>query len=209
MVRDTMAADGQRALAVGFADLVGFTALSQQLDDTELAVVVDRFESTAYDLVGSHGGRVVKTIGDEVMFEVADPGTAVTLGLDLAEAYREATELSEVRVGIAYGPVLAREGDLFGPTVNLANRIVGIAYPGSVVVSAEVRDALTDDERFSFRSFRPRYLKHIGRVQLHAVRHAGDTDETFAERARRRRVAVREAVSDLVERRLGGEPDPS
>ncbi len=80
MVRDAMAAGGQAAVTVGFADLVGFTALSQQLDDHQLAAVVDRFETTAYDIVAEHGGRIVKMIGDEVMFEVDDPVVGVELG---------------------------------------------------------------------------------------------------------------------------------
>jgi adenylate cyclase len=206
MVLDSTAARGQRAVSVGFADLVGFTALSQQLDQHELAAVVDRFESTAYDLVASHGGRVVKMIGDEVMFEVGDPVAAVELALDLADAYHGDESISEVRVGVAWGPVLSREGDLFGPTVNLASRMVSIAYPGSVVVAPEVREACGDDERFAWKSLRTRYLKHIGRVQLHAVRWADDASEGFAERARRRRGAVRDAVADLVERRLGELP---
>ena len=124
MVRDAMASDGQPAVCVGFADLVGFTALSQQLDDSELAAVVDRFEATAYDIVGGRGGRVVKMIGDEVMFEVADPAAGVEIALDLADAYHGDESVSDVRVGVAYGPVLAREGDLYGPTVNLASRMV-------------------------------------------------------------------------------------
>jgi adenylate cyclase len=204
MVRDTMAADGQRALSVGFADLVGFTALAQQLDGHELAAVVDRFESTAYDQVATHGGRVVKMIGDEVMFEVASPVEAVELALALAGAYHADDEISEVRVGVAHGPVLAREGDLFGPTVNLASRIVSIAYPGSVVVSHDVRSACGDDPRYSWKSLRTRYLKDIGRVQLHVVRRADDVAEGIADRARRRRGAVRDAVADLVDRRLPG-----
>jgi adenylate cyclase len=206
MVLDSVAVDGQRAISVGFADLVGFTALSQQLDQRELADVVDRFESTAYDLVASHGGRVVKMIGDEVMFEVTNPVAAVELGLDLADAYHGDESISEVRVGVAYGPALAREGDLYGPTVNLASRMVSIAYPGSVVVSTEVRAACGNDARFAWKTLRTRYLKHIGRVQLHAVRWADDATEGFAERARRRRGVVRDAVADLVERRLGDPP---
>ncbi len=202
MVRDTMAADGQRAISVGFADLVGFTALSQQVDDLELAAIVDRFESTAYDLVAASGGRVVKMIGDEVMFEVATPVVAVELALDLADAYHHDDDISDVRVGVAHGPVLAREGDLFGPTVNLASRIVSIAYAGSVVVSAEVREACGDDPRFAWKSLRTRFLKHIGRVHLYAVRRAGDTEEGFAARARRRRGVVRDAIAERVEQRL-------
>jgi adenylate cyclase len=200
MVRDHLAGDGQEAVCVGFADLVGFTALSQQLDDHGLAAVVERFESTAYDVVTDHGGRVVKMIGDEVMFEVADPAAAVEVGLQLADAFHDDEAVSDVRVGIAYGPALAREGDLFGPTVNLAARLVGIAYAGSVVISAEVRDALADDDRCRFRSLRGRHLKHIGRVQLYTVRRASDTGETMAERATRRRGVLRDRVNQLVER---------
>src|SRR5439155_9734495 len=93
MVRDEGAAGGLTR-AVGFADLVGFTALSQQIDDHELASIVDHFEETAYDVVGAHGGRVVKMIGDEVMYEVDDPRAAVEIGLTLAEAYQDDEELS-------------------------------------------------------------------------------------------------------------------
>jgi adenylate cyclase len=202
MVRDAMAAGGQTAVTVGFADLVGFTALSQQLDDHELAAVVDRFETTAYDIVAEHGGRIVKMIGDEVMFEVDDPVVGVELALELADAYHHDDSVSDVRVGIACGPVLRREGDLFGPTVNLASRIVGIAYAGAVVASGEIREVLEGDERFAWKSLRTRYLKGLGRVQLHAVRRADDVAEGFAERARRRRGQVVDRVTDLVERRL-------
>jgi adenylate cyclase len=204
MVRET-AAQGGYAQAVGFADLVGFTALSQQLTDHQLAEIVDRFEATAYDLVGSLGGRVVKMIGDEVMFAVDDVVTSLQLALALAEAYHDDESLSDVRVGLAYGSVLEREGDLFGPVVNLASRIVSISYAGSVVVAAEVHDALEGDDRFRWKSLRTRQLKDIGRVQLWAVRHAGDEFEREGgrERARRRRGAIRDKVSEFIERRSG------
>ena len=206
MVRES-AASGGYTQSVGFADLVGFTALSQQLTDHELAEIVDRFEATAYDLVGSHGGRVVKMIGDEVMFAVDDPGSGLQLGLALAEAYHDDESLSDVRVGLAHGPVLEREGDLYGPVVNLASRIVSIAYAGSVVADAAVHDALADDDRFRWKSLRTRQLKDIGRVQLWAVRHAGDEFEREGarERARRRRGAIRDKVAELIERRSGDE----
>ena len=101
--------------AVGFADLVGFTALSQQVDEHVLAAVVDRFESIAYDTVVKLGGRVVKMIGDEVMFVVEEVRPAVEIALTLAEAYSRDEELSEVRVGLACGPTLEREADYYGP----------------------------------------------------------------------------------------------
>lgn len=183
---DHLAADGQQARCVGFADLVGFTALAQEADDMELAAVVERFETTAFDIVSGHGGRVVKTIGDEVMFEASEPAAAVSIALDLAHAFHQDDAVNDIRVGVAYGPALAREGDLYGPTVNLAARLVGIAYAGAVVVPAEVRDALADNEEFVFRSLRTRHLKHIGRVQVYAVRRAGDPATGRPARARRR-----------------------
>ena len=187
VVREHLAEDGPAPRAVGFADLVGFTTLSQELDDRELGEVVDRFETTTFELVTGHGGRVVKMIGDEVMFEVADLTNAALLSLDLADAFHQDDSVNDIRVGLAYGPALAREGDLFGPTVNLASRLVGIAYAGAVVTSTDVRAALEGDERFAFKSLRPRHLKNIGRVQLVALRRADDTSEGMAERARRRR----------------------
>jgi adenylate cyclase len=207
MVREHLATDengmvGQQIRAVGFADLVNFVALSQEVDDATLAIVVDRFESIAYDIVGRHHGRVVKMIGDEVMFEVADPVAAIEIGLGLADAFHRDDMMSDVRVGIALGPALARVVDLFGPTVNLASRLVGIAYAGGVVVSDEVRRALDGDERFRWKALRTRTLKHIGRVQVHNVRWAEDTNESMAERARRRRGLLKVKVADLVEKNL-------
>ncbi len=161
---------GSTALAVGFADLVGFTALSQQVSPGELARVVDRFEALAFDEVAHHGGRVAKMIGDEVMFVVDTPGAALETALALAEAYADDDILSDVRVGLAFGDVLAREGDYYGPVVNLASRMVNIAIPGAVVVSDSIHDALAGDTRYLFHALRQRSLKDIGRVRLWRAR---------------------------------------
>ena len=183
--RETMTDSvGERSLAVGFCDLVGFTAMSQQLTEDELAAVVGRFEELAYDTVGAGGGRVVKMIGDEVMYVVEDAAVAVHIGIALADAYAGEEQLSDVRVGIAYGPVLGREGDYFGPVVNLAHRIVNIAFPGTVVVSADVAEALEDHDDLEPRPLRPRYLKDIGRVPLFSVARPGEAMPTWRARAR-------------------------
>ena len=113
----------------------GFTALSQQLDDHELAVIVDRFEATAYDIVGSLGGRVVKMIGDEVMFAVDEAGPRSRSRCRWRRPTTTTSRCPTSASGSRAGPSLEREGDLFGPTVNLASRIVSIAYAASVVVS--------------------------------------------------------------------------
>ncbi len=200
MVRDSAGAAGTTS-AVGFADLVGFTALSQQIDDRELAAIVDHFEENAYDVVASCGGRVVKMIGDEVMYTVDDLRAAVEIGLQLAETYQDDEELSGIRVGIASGPVLPLAGDLFGPTVNMASRIVSIAYEGSVVVSPSIHEALAGDEELDF--------KGIGRVHLHVVRRAADVEEGPIERAWRQRGVLRDRVAELLERRSEGGSEPA
>jgi adenylate cyclase len=166
--------DAGLVTTVGFADMVGFTMLSQQLDERELAEVVDRFEVLAYDTVAERGGRIIKMIGDEAMFVTEEPASAVDIGLTLVDVYSDDETVSDVRVGIAHGPVLGREGDYFGPTVNLASRIVNIAYVGSVVVSTSVQELLADDERFWLRPVRPRRLKGIGITPLWVVRRPGE-----------------------------------
>lgn len=132
-------------MAVGFIDLVGFTARSIDLDPDELVALISRFESVAHDLVAGAGGRMVKLIGDEVMFVAVDPDTGCQIALDLLRVFGEDETLTP-RGGVAYGDVLARSGDFFGPTVNLAARLVDLAVPHEVLttpatVAAATRDA--------------------------------------------------------------------
>ena len=193
--RLSMAEAGEGPLGVvGFADLVGFTALSQQVGDDELTAIVDQFEQLAFDVVTANGGRVVKMIGDEVMFTVDSPAAAAEIGLALAEGTRGADELSDLRVGLAHGSLLEREGDLYGPVVNLASRITAIAFPGSIVVSESLRDRLRDHPDYRLRSMRPRHLKDIGRVPLWVLRRSAPAESRFAERRRALREAVRARV---------------
>ena len=195
--------DAERPQAIGFADLVGFTALSQQISTEDLSEVVDRFERLAYDTVARLGGRVVKMIGDEVMFAVDDPHEAVAIALELSDTYRNDDELSDVRVGLSWGPVLAREGDCFGPVVNAAARIVNVAYPGTVVVSNEVHEFVSDDETLAWKSLRRKNLKDIGKVTLWSVTRVDDEvvepsgrDRARAERSERIEREVERLTSD-------------
>lgn len=167
-------ATGRVPLAVGFVDLVGFTTLSQQLSDDALGDLVTRFESVAHEAITQSGGRVVKTIGDEVMFVADDPVATVRLGVDLAERIAADDALSQVRVGLAFGDVLLRDGDHYGPVVNLAARLVGVASPGTVVVSDATRKAVGDLDDLEWVSLRTRYLKDIGRIPLWGVRRRSD-----------------------------------
>ena len=203
-------------LCVGFADMVGFTMLSQQLSEEELAALVSRFEDVAHDTVTARGGRVVKMIGDEVMF-VTDLATdAARIALALAEAYADDELLSDVRVALAVGPVLVQDGDFYGPVVNLASRAAGIAAPGSVLVSDEFHSALLLEVEgvpsvagaageFAFKSLRPRLVKDLGRVQLWALHRPGSEPLTLDRRASRRWERLSEVLHELDDLRERGE----
>ncbi|WP_311765214.1 adenylate/guanylate cyclase domain-containing protein [Streptomyces zingiberis] len=123
-----------RRLAVGFADLVGFTRLTRRLEEEELGELVEAFETTAADLVAARGGRLIKTLGDEVLFAADDAGTAAEIGLRLIETLAHDETMPALRVGIAFGTVTTRMGDVFGTTVNLASRLTSIAPKDAVLV---------------------------------------------------------------------------
>lgn len=155
-------------LAVGLADMVGFTLLSQRLDRERLVTVVQRFEEISHDIVTRLGGRLVKMIGDEAMFVIESVVGAARIGLGLAEAYAHDDLLSDVRVGLAVGPVLVNDGDYYGSTVNLAHRIVNVAKPGTVLMSDEFHSRLTAEAaaEFTGEPLEPRTLKDLGQMQL-------------------------------------------
>ena len=125
-----------------------------------------------------------------------DPVAAAEIALGIADASRQTDGLTDVRVGLALGPVLEREGDVFGSTVNLASRATAIAYPGSVVVSPELRAVLTEQGEYDFRGLRPRTLKNIGRVALSVLRRAEDRPATIRNVIEDRRKQIREAVAE-------------
>jgi adenylate cyclase len=162
----------EASVSVGFADMVGFTTLSQALDASELAAMVDRFETLVYQHVTHFGGRIVKMIGDEVMFATDDAVTAANVALALVEGHAESPDLPDVRVGLARGPALAWDGDLFGPTVNLASRLVNVARPGAVLVSETLADALEGRPEYVLRHLRAIRLQGIGRVRIRVLRRA-------------------------------------
>jgi adenylate cyclase len=123
-------------LTVGFADLVGSTALAQRLSIRDLGIALEEFDELTADVVVGAGGRVVKLIGDEVMYVATDPRAGCEIGLELAERLTDHPRLPPVRGGLAHGSVLTRDGDYFGPVVNLASRAIKLAAPGSVVAAA-------------------------------------------------------------------------
>jgi adenylate cyclase len=154
---------GAPSLAVGFADLAGFSTLSRGMGNAELTDVLVAFERAAYDIVASVGGRIVKTLGDGVLFTADSAAAAADAGLQLASP---AVDLPPVHVGVAFGSVLLRQGDCFGPTVNLVSRIVGCAAGGEVVLDQTAARLLEDDPRFFLEALGERELKSFGPTPL-------------------------------------------
>lgn len=154
---------------IGFVDLVRFTALTEMVAEEELAAIVDRFEQLSHERVRVAGGRVVKMIGDAVMFVTESPIEAVRVALDLVDAYENDDLLPPARAGVANGSALVREGDFFGPVVNLASRIVDVARPSTVVVSDELHDLLAEEQSLSWRRLPRRRLKGLGASTLWRV----------------------------------------
>lgn len=159
----------QQTMSVGFADLVGFTALTRTLDHAALLRLVERFDATTRDRVTMSGGRVIKTIGDEVMFVAATPQQAAEIAMALLEIGGDG-EMPPVRAGIAHGEVLLRHGDVFGEVVNIASRLVSLARPGTVLVDREAAAALGEDGRWSVLRLRPRRVRGYEHLVPHALR---------------------------------------
>jgi class 3 adenylate cyclase len=128
----------RRHLCVGFVDLVGSTGLALDAGAAALGEVLTQFETAASETVMSAGGRVVKLIGDEVLFTAPGELTGCEIALALARRFAEHATVPPVRAGLASGDVLLRDGDVFGPVVNLAARVVAAARPGEVLAPADL-----------------------------------------------------------------------
>lgn len=157
-------------LIVGFADLVSFTTLSRELDEVELAGVVESFEETAADIVASGGGRVVKTLGDEVLYVADSAAEAADIALRLASGIRTHVEVPDVRVGVASGPVLTLHGDVFGTTVNRSSRLTSFARPGTVLIDDTLAGDLEGFEGLQVVQVRARHAHGLGLIQPYALR---------------------------------------
>jgi adenylate cyclase len=131
-------------VAVAFADIVGFTALGEELPTEDLSGIAERLEQLADEHVRPPV-RIVKTIGDAVMLVSREPAPLVEVMVAVMEAAEAAEDLPSLRTGIAHGRAVARLGDWYGPAVNLAARLTGRARPDSILTTNALRDALGDD----------------------------------------------------------------
>jgi adenylate cyclase len=161
--------------SVGFADLVNFTALVRRMSERDLARLVSRFEALSADVITAHGGRLIKTVGDEVLFTTVGVAPAAAIALDLVETMTEDDVLPDVRCGMARGPIISRLGDVFGTTVNRASRLTAVAQAGTVLVDATLARELAAMSGFELTGQRRRILRGVGPVTPSLLRRAPAT----------------------------------
>ncbi|MGY1592539.1 adenylate/guanylate cyclase domain-containing protein [Geodermatophilus sp. SYSU D00708] len=159
----------RRDLAVGFADLVGYTTRSQGMNGRELGAMVEDFEAIAAEVIARHHGRVVKTVGDGVLYTAGSAIDAVEIGLELPEAWH-AEDRPPLRVGAAYGTVLTHLGDVYSPVVNLASRLTTIARPETLLVDRELARHLRGLPRYRVRPLRRVSVRGYEQLQPWLVR---------------------------------------
>ena len=151
--------------AVGFVDLVGYTRMSRTLEPAALRELLDGFERRAFEVATTHRGRVVKSIGDEVMVTAPTIEAVARIVLDLVAAFGGEPH-TRPRGGISAGEVLFRLGDLYGPVVNVAARLAAVASPGEVLTDVGV----VDPAALSLQAAGPRELKGFdGPIEVYSV----------------------------------------
>ncbi len=162
-------AEAATTVTAAFADLVNFSALANEMDTDRLGEMVEIFESRCGDVVSAHEGRMIKTIGDSVLFVVDDADSAVRIAAGLIEVIGADTRLPDVRIGLATGPVVIRLGDVFGPPVNLAARLTSLARRNRILGDDATVAALSPGT-FEARRLTARPLRGFGLVEPVAIR---------------------------------------
>ena len=135
----------------------------------ELGAMIEDFESIAAEVIAQRSGRVVKTVGDGVLFTTGSAVDAAEVGLELPVVW-DSAERPPLRVGAAYGAVLTRLGDVFSPVVNLASRLTSVARPGTLLVDRELAQRLKDRPGYRVRKLRRVSVRGYDHMQPWLVR---------------------------------------
>ncbi|HEY4453663.1 MAG TPA: adenylate/guanylate cyclase domain-containing protein [Pseudonocardiaceae bacterium] len=173
MLSESPAEMSTQTLAVGFADIVGFTSTTRHANIEQLTELLESFEENAAEAIAEFHGRVVKTVGDEVLFVADTARDAALIALRLADPNRDDDGLPTLRVGLAMGPVLSRFGDVYGSTVNVAARLTALARPGTILVDRTVAAQLDEDPDFRLRARRPSSVRGFSRLRSWSLRANG------------------------------------
>lgn len=166
----TAQVDGMPVQAIGFVDLVNFTSSTRDWNSQQLERVLERFESELSLRVAAVGGRVVKTLGDGVLFTTDHARDAVRVVLDTVAVHSRDDELPSVRAGVALGPVLVRLGDVFGEPVNIASRLTDQARPNSVLVDRHAAAGLEQIAGLEVRALARRSVRGYRSLTPYLVR---------------------------------------
>jgi adenylate cyclase len=158
-------------LTVGFADIVSFTALSNRLTEERIGDLVELFESRCADVVTTQGGRIIKSIGDSVLFVSDDAVRAYDIAEGIINVVGRDARMPDVRLGLASGSVVMRMGDVFGPPVNLAARLTAVARRNRIIIDAATAELLPEVE-FETRRLPARPVRGFGDLEPLAVRRA-------------------------------------
>jgi adenylate cyclase len=146
---------GSGAPAVLFADIAGSTRLYDALGDTQAKLMIDEALGAMHAVTGRHRGRVVKTIGDELMCTFPDAERGFLAATDMQTAVHALAITKGVkrmiRVGFHAGPVIEEQGDVFGDTVNVAARMAGLAKGMQIMTTRATVDMLPEALRASTR----------------------------------------------------------
>jgi adenylate cyclase len=156
-------------VTVGFADLVAFTNLSNQLDENRLGDLIEVFETRCHDVVSAHGGRVIKSLGDSVLFVNEGVEEALETAEGIINVIGRDKRMPDVRVGLASGSVIMRLGDVFGPPVNMASRLTAVARRNRVIID-DVTAGLLSPDHYETRRLPARPVRGFGLVEPVAVR---------------------------------------
>ncbi|MCA1983634.1 adenylate/guanylate cyclase domain-containing protein [Nocardioides nematodiphilus] len=160
---------GTTQLSVGFADIVQFTALSNTLTEQKIGDLVELFESRCADVVAVNRGRIIKSLGDSVLFVNDDPIRAYDTAEGIINVIGRDARMPDVRVGLATGSVVARLGDVYGPPVNMAARLTAVARKNRIIID-EATAALLPDDQFETRRLPARPVRGFGIVEPLTVR---------------------------------------
>jgi adenylate cyclase len=147
-------------VALGFVDLVGSTAWAQGLSLRDQSLALARFESAAWSSAVLNGGRVVKMIGDEVFIAAPTADAACRIGIDVIRTAAEDEVLPPARGVVGVGYATPREGDYFGPLVNVLSRMVKLGQPGELVVTDAAAAQLSTDN-WKLQALGPRELRGV------------------------------------------------
>ncbi len=181
-------AENGTTMLVGFADIVGFTRQSKEMSVEELDGLVECFEAHSADVVTEHGGRIIKTIGDEILFVADDPLQGARTALELVESKDSIETFPQLHIGLAYGEVLSRVGDVFGPTVNVASRLASVARPGRILVDKQLSRTLQPhEEEFRVRRARTTAVRGYPRLERWSLRRARHEERDRDKSGRHRR----------------------